>query len=175
MAEEVKRKFERGDFLKKTNKKGSFMIYEGNNLSETGTYKRMSLVCYYDPESYQMGDFGYESKPNLEVASKYKPCTTTLDTEEEDYWVHICDDREKEEAMNVLATYGLYWNEEDLELIHIETGEIIRKVVVPDNKYYGQLIKPMGENFKKMIKRYCDSKIKPLYYSQHYGNGYYED
>ena len=77
--------------------------------------------------------------------------------------------------MNVLATYGLYWNEEDLELIHIETGEIIRKVVVPDNKYYGQLIKPMGENFKKMIKRYCDSKIKPLYYSQHYGNGYYED
>ena len=45
---EEKRVFKQGDFLKKNNKSGSFMIYEGIDYSET-TYKKLSLVCEYDP------------------------------------------------------------------------------------------------------------------------------
>jgi hypothetical protein len=66
------KKFKRGDFLRKDNKKGSFMIYEGNNLSDT-SYKRMTVICYYDPEAFQMGPIGYEPKPKLEVATKLHP------------------------------------------------------------------------------------------------------
>ena len=169
MAEE-KRKFNKGDFLTKNNKKGSFMIYEGNNLSDT-SYKRMTLVCYYDPEKFEMGAIGYEQKPSLEVATKYKACTTTIDTEEEDYWIHICSDQEREEAMNVLAKYGLYWDEQGQQLVHMETGEVIRKITTPDNKYYGQVIKPITTKFKDLIKKYCADKITPKYdYSQNYSD-----
>lgn len=171
---EVKHKFQRGDFLTRNNKKGSFMIYEGNNLSETA-YKRMTLVCFYDPEKFQMGPVGYEEKPSLELASKDKPCPTTIDTEEEDYWIHLCSDTEKAEALKVLKKYGLNWDEDNMELSSLETGEIIRKIFIPDNKYYGQLIKPISEQSKKLIRKYCRSKIAPSYSSQHYSEEYYED
>lgn len=173
MAEE-KRKFQRGDFLKKNNKKGSFMIYEGNNLSETA-YKKMTLVCNYDPAKYQMGTIGYEEKPFLEVASKSKPCTTTIDTDIEDYWYHICSDEEKKEALDILTKYGFYWDENELQLVDVKTGEIIRKIVIPDDKYHGQIIKPITENSKDLIKKYCRSKLTPAYYNNTYDNEYLYD
>ena len=173
MAEE-KQKFKKGDFLKKDTKKGSFMIYEGNNLSDTA-YKRMTLVCYYDPEKFIQGDMGYEQKPHLELGSKDKPCADTIDTEEEDFWIKKCSEAEKERALDILAKYGLYWDEENLELISIETGEIIRKVITPDNKYYGQTIKPISDKFKGLVRKYCLSKLVPVYYSQRYSDEYWED
>ncbi len=174
MAEEIKRRFERGDFLTKKNKKGSFMIYEGNNLSESTTYKRMTLVCNYDPEKYVMGDIGYEQRPHLELGSRNKPCVDTIDTEMEDYWISICTDEQKEEAIRILAEYGLFWNEETFELVDIETGELIRKIVIPDNKYYGQVIKTSSERFKELDKKYCRKKLEPTYYSQYYEEEYYD-
>lgn len=173
MADEIKRKFERGDFLTKKNKKGSFMIYEGNNLSDS-TYKKMSLICMYDPEKYVMGQVGYEQKPHLEVGEKNKPCSETIDTEEEDFWIEICSDAQKEEAMNILAKYGFYWNADTLELINIETGEIVRKVVIPDNKYYGQVIHPIGNDIKNILKKYCLNKNKTISYGYDGYNDYYD-
>lgn len=165
MAEETRRAFRRGDFLTKNNKKGSFMIYEGNNLSES-TYKRMTLVCLYDPEKYVMGDVGYETKPYLEVASINKPCTETVDTEQEDYWISICTDIQKQEALNILAKYGYYWKEDTLELVDMRTGELIRKVIIPDDKYYGQIIKPSSKKFKELAKKYCFKKSEPIPYNR---------
>jgi len=166
-------KFQRGDFLRKDSKKGSFMIYEGNNLSDTA-YKRMSLVCYYDPEKFMMGPVGYEQQPNLELATKYKPCETTIDTEEEDYWIKKCNDREKQTAMDILAKNKLYWDEENFELISLETGETIRKIIIPDNTYYGQVVRPKNDKFKELLKKWCIKKIPPVYtYERCYD--YYDD
>lgn len=170
--ENIKCKFEAGDFLKKDNKKGSFMIYEGNNISET-SYKRMTLICYYDPEKMVMGAVGYEQKPTLEVATKDKPCETTIDTEVEDYWVKICSEEEKAEALKVLSKYGLMWNDVTMELIDSKSGEVIRKIKTPDNTYYGQTIHPKTSKFKDIIKRYCYSKLKTPTYPYH--NPYYNE
>jgi hypothetical protein len=166
------KKFERGEFLKKDTKKGSFMIYEGNNISES-TYKRMTVICYYDPESFQMGPIGYESKPKLEIATKLAPCPTTVDTEEEDFWIKICTPKEKEEALEVLKKHGLFWNETTLELVDIESGEIIRRIIVPDNTYYGQIIKPISEKFKALLKKWVIKKLAPAY--PNYNYDYYDD
>lgn len=172
---DTNRKFTQGDFLRKKNKKGSFMIYEGNNISES-SYKRMTLICIYDPEKFVMGDMGYEQKPTLEVANKQKPCTETIDTEEEDYWVAICTPEEKEEALNILSEYGLYWNEETLELTDMTTGEVVRKITVPDNTYHGEVIKPTTNKFRELARKYCSSKLVPSYNSQnHYPDYYYDD
>ena len=168
-------KFERGEFLRKDSKKGSFMIFEGNNLSDS-SYKRLSLICYYDPECFQMGAIGYESKPKLEIATKAAPCTTTIDTEEEDFWVKRCSPNEKAAALEVLKQHGLYWNEETFELVDIETGEVVRRLIIPDNTYHGEIIKPISERFKELIKKWVISKLKPSYYhNPNYNYDYYDD
>ena len=166
------KKFERGEFLKKDNKKGSFMIYEGNNLSAT-SYRKMSLVCYYDPESFQMGSIGYENRPKLEVATKLTPCPTTIDTEEEDFWIKTCTPNEKTAAIEVLKKHGLYWDEDNFALIDINTGEIIRKLIIPDDTYYGQIIKPISKKFKELLKKWVISKLQPAYTNYNYD--YFDD
>jgi hypothetical protein len=166
------KKFERGDFLKKDTKKGSFMIYEGNNISDT-SYKKMTVICYYDPESFQMGPIGYEPRPKLEIGTKIHPCTMTLDTEEEDFWIKACTPNEKAAAIEVLKRHGLFWNEETLELVDIESGEVVRRVIIPDNKYYGEIIRPISEKFKELIKKWVISKLRPCYPTHTYD--YYDD
>ena len=88
--------FNAGDFLKRDSKHGSFMIYEGQNISDS-SYKKMTLLCYFDPEKYMMTSMGYHQVPNLEVSKKGKRCSETIDTEKEDYWVKVCSPKEKEE------------------------------------------------------------------------------
>jgi hypothetical protein len=168
-------KFEVGDFLKKDNKKGSFMIYEGNDLNTNSTFKKLSLLCYYDPESFKQNNIGvYEYQPILEVEDKNSPCSTTIDTDAEDFWVKKCSDLEKNAAIKILFDhYGLLWNEETLELIDAESGEVIRKIVVPDNTYYGQIVRPITKKFKELMKKYCFDKNKLTY--NPYNRGYYED
>ena len=170
---EEKRVFKQGDFLKKNNKEGSFMIYEGNNMSET-TYKKMTLICCYDPEKYMMTSAGYSHVPHLEVATPTKRCEETIDTEQEDYWISICSDEERMRAERILLRYGYEWDAESLSLVDVETGEVVKKIVIPDNTYYGQIIKPISDAFKAILKRFCITKNKTTYSSQ-YANGGYPD
>ena len=167
---EEKRVFKQGDFLKKNNKSGSFMIYEGIDYSET-TYKKLSLVCEYDPEKYMMTSAGYSHVPNLEVAKNGKRCESTIDTDKEDYWISICTAEEKLRAEQILLRYGYEWDDENLRLVDLETGEVVKKISIPDNTYYGQIIKPISDAFKALLKRFCIAKNKPTYA---YGNGYTE-
>ena len=179
MEEVVKRVFKRGDFLKKTMKPGSFMIYEGNNISESAYNKKMTLVCFYDPKAYVKNEYGaYVEGPELKLASKKAPCESTVDTEEEDYYTKICNEEEKQEAIKTLAEYGYHWNEETFELVDIETGEIVRKLLIPDDKYHGQIVRPVSTETKKLIKRCCIKKLPPSYnYNSGYGcyDGCYDD
>lgn len=154
--------FEKGDFLKKDSKKGSFMIYEGNDLSE-GYSKKYTLVCYYDPEKYKMTSLGYNQVPHLEVASNTKRCSETVDTIREDFWIKKCTEKEKAEALKVLENYGYHWDEENMCLIDTTTGEVVKKITLPDNTYYGQIIRPITEAFKAMLKRFCIQANKPSY------------
>lgn len=172
---EEKRLFKPGDFIKRNNKNGCFMIYEGNNISET-TYKRLTVVCEYDPEKYMMTDAGYSHVPNLEVSTPTKRCTTTVDTEKEDYWIQLCTTEERLRAEQVLLKYGYEWDAENLCMVDLNTGEIVKKITVPDNTYYGQIIKPISNAFKAMLKKFCFEKNKSSYSASGYGGyGSYGD
>ena len=159
---EEKRFFKPGDFVKRNNKAGGFVIYEGNNISETAC-KRLTVVCEYDPEKYKMTDAGYAYVPTLDMGTNKKRCATTIDTEKEDYWYSLCNDAERERAERVLFRYGYEWDAENLRMIDITTGEIVKTIKLPDNKYYGQIIKPISDAFKTMIRKLCVEKNKPLY------------
>jgi hypothetical protein len=159
---EEKKEFKRGDFLKRDNRRGSFMIYEGNNISDT-CVKKMTLVCAYDPEKYMQTAMGYDHVPYLDVSTKKHRCADTIDTEKEDFWIKLCTPSEKEEAINVLKEYGYVWDEENLAMVDILTGEIVKRIIIPDNKYYGEIIKPITETSKNILKQFCLSKSKPIY------------
>ena len=166
--------FQKGDFLKKNQKKGSFMIYEGDNLSET-TYKKMSLVLFFDPEAFEQNDDGvYEHVPKLYLGDKYKPSSETIDTEKEDYWISPCTEEEIQRALEKLKEYGLQWNEETFELTKIENGEVVRKIVMPDNTYDGHTIIPSNKTFIGLALDYCKSKSKTTTSYQRYDYGYYD-
>ena len=165
--------FNAGDFLKRDSKRGSFMIYEGENISDS-SYKKMTLLCYFDPEKYMMTPMGYHQVPNLEVSKRGKRCSETIDTEKEDYWVKVCSPKEKEEALKVLEEYGYEWNEELMALIDIATGAVVCKITKPDNTYYGQIIRPISEAFKALLKKFCLDKNSPAI-PVHYGTSCYDD
>jgi hypothetical protein len=78
-----------------------------------------------------------------------------------------------EREMEILKKHGLFWDEEACELIDIETGEVIRRIIVPDNTYYGQIIRPISEKFKALLKKWVISKLTPSY-SHYYDGDYYD-
>lgn len=169
--------FKPGDFVKRNNKAGGFVIFEGNNISES-SYKRLTVVCEYDPEKYKMTDAGYAYVPVLDMGTNKKRCETTIDTEKEDYWYSLCNEAEKDRAEKVLFKYGYEWDAENLRMIDITTGEIVKSIKLPDNTYYGQIIKPMSDAFKEIIKKSCYKKSEPSHYPPYAGCGwddYYED
>ena len=167
---EEKRLIKPGDFIKRNNKDGCFMIFEGKNISES-TYKRLTLVCEYDPEKYMMTDAGYSHVPHLDMSTTAKRCEATIDTEREDYWISLCSEEEKLRAERILLRYGYEWDAENLRMIDLETGEIVKKIITPDDTYYGQIIKPISDAFKAMLKRFCITKNKPTYSPQYGYNG----
>ena len=158
-----KRVLKEGDFIKRDNRKGSFMIYEGRNISDT-CVKKLTLVCAYDPEKYmQTTTGGYDHVPYLDVANKTKPCGETKDTDKEDYWISLCTPTEKADAIEILEQYGYIWDEENMALVDMVTGEIIKRIVIPDNKYYGEIIRPITDDSKNLLKKFCLDKSKPVY------------
>lgn len=157
-----KRVFKEGDFIKRDNRKGSFMIYEGKNISDT-CVKKLTVVCAYDPEKYMQTKCGYDHVPHLEVPMKGKPCSETIDTDKEDYWISLCTPTEKADAIQILEEYGYIWDEENLALVDMVTGEIIKRIVIPDNTYYGEIVRPITDDFKDILKKSCLEKSKPTY------------
>ena len=170
---EEKRVFNPGDFIKRNSKKGSFMIYEGNNISDT-SYKKLTVVCEYDPEKYMMTSTGYDHVPNLEVGTTTKRCSCTIDTDKEDYWLSICTPEERAKAERILFHYGYEWDDEEKCMIDITSGEVVKRIVTPDNNYYGQIIKPISDAFKTILKKFCVDKNKPSYSYQQNWDGYEE-
>jgi hypothetical protein len=61
-----------------------------------------------------------------------------------------------------------------MSLIDITTGEVVCKITKPDNTYYGQIIRPISEAFKALLKKFCldkNSTAIPV----HYGTSCYDD
>jgi len=169
---ETSRTFNPGDFVKRSNRKGSFMIYEGKDVSNTYA-KKLTLAVAYDPEKYMQkpNSYGYEYVPYLDEPKNGQACETTIDTDKEDNWISLCTQEEKEEAIEILEQYGYVWDEENLALVDMVTGEIIKKIYVPDNKYHGETIKPITNNSKDVLKKFCIDKNKKTY-SSYYNHNY---
>ena len=162
-------KFKPGDFVSFSNKPGSFAIYEGIDLSVT-TYKKISVLLYYDPSKYTPSESGgYVMKPFLEMSTKNSMCEKTLDSDEPSYWIRRCNQFEIEDALKVLHENNIIWDEENLSLLNAETGEVLTKIHVPKAEYNGQIIKPMSLKFKKLLKVFCRNK-NPKTSSYSYNN-----
>ena len=182
--------FEKGDFLTWVNKPGCFGIYEGKNLNDSTTYaKRMTLIVFFDPSKYTETNDGYKNVPFLDVSKGAHVCEKTVDTEKEDYWWHKANEQQKIDAINTLAEWGYYWDEEELALVEIATGEIIKRIIIPKIEYNGEIVKPIRQSFKDKLVDFVKLKNKPTtttnygspsypYYGRgdEYGyEGYYDD
>jgi hypothetical protein len=175
--ETEKKFFKKGDFITYDNKPGSFVIYEGIDNSTT-SYKKLSVIVNYDPSKYRQHEDGtYRTSPFLEVATKSARCEKTLDDDRETYWIRLCTPAEKEKAIDLLQENGYYWNEDLLAIIDIETGEIVRKIVEPKVEYHGEIIRPITEKFKKILRMFCveSNKKKYSYQNDYRYNGRYWD
>lgn len=167
----TKNKFKPGDFITSSNKPTSFCIFEGVDVSTSSTFKKLSVLVSYDPSKYCESDSGYKMMPFLEVARSNKRCEKTVDTDESCYWTRKCSEVEKEEALRKLLEYGYIWDEENKTLLDSETNEVITKIHLPKLEYKGDIIKPISEKFKEILRMFCRDKNKKVEYS--YPNSHY--
>ena len=58
-----------------------------------------------------------------------------------------------------------------LELVDVETGEVVHKIIIPKLEYNGDVIKPMCEEHKELLKDFVMSK-NTYFYNRGYNNGY---
>lgn len=158
------KKFKPGDFITFSNKKDSFAIYEGNDVS-TSTYKKLTTLLSYDPSKYTQTEEGYIMIPNMDVSTKSKRCERTVETDEDTYWTRKCTAEEIEAALGIMREYGYLWDEKNLAVVAVGSGEVITKVYIPKIEYNGQILKPMTEKFKKLLKLFCLEKNKKVEYS----------
>lgn len=177
-----KKIFNKGDFIKYStynsandNTKFAFGIFEGVDLAPEYQYtKKLSLAAFYDSYKYcnnLNNEVGWGYKPVLEIASPNKPCEKTIDTVCEDSWWTICTPLEKQRALEILASYGIDWNEEEMTLTNVETGEILHRIIVPKLEYNGDIIKPICNELKSKLRTAVLSKNKASY-SSSYPNQY---
>ena len=185
------RTFEKGDFVKYSayssdlNTKITFGIFEGVNLTPEYEYsKKLTLAAYYDSYKYcnhMDNEIGWGYGPVLEVATKDKPCEKTVDTYVEDKWWSLCTKEEKEQAIEILEKqYNIKWDEENMALIDMKSGEILHRIVTPKLEYLGDIIKPICSTLKTKLKNFVKSKNKTTYsgsgypaYDNAYGYGRY--
>jgi hypothetical protein len=166
--------FEKGDFVTWINKPGCFGIYEGKNLNDNSLYtKKMTLLAFFDPSKYTDTEEGYKTIPFLDVSKDKHVCEKTMDTEKEDYWWHKATKEQKENAMNILAEWGYYWDEENLALVKIDTGEIIKRIIIPKLEYNGEVVKPICDSFKDKLVDFVKLKNKPTTTTYNYGHQNY--
>lgn len=167
MTQNSSNKFKPGDFITFSNKSGAFAIYEGVDISTT-TYKKLTAILTYDPAKYTQTTEGYKMIPFMETSTKTKCCEKTIDTDESCYWTRKCTDEEVEEAIEVMRKYGYLWDEENLAVVAMDSGDIITQVRLPKLEYKGQIIKPMTDKFKKLLRLFCLDKNKKVEYSYPY-------
>jgi len=171
----VKREFTKGEFITNTNKPGSFAIFEGIEVESATVNKKYSVIVSYEPKKYRElpNGRGWDSLPYLDVATKSTRCEQTVDGDTESFWWRPCTESEKETALSILQDYGYYWNDELCAIIAKDTGEIIRTIVEPKIEYNGDVVKPISNKFKKLLKKVCDEITKKKYsYQTTYYGGY---
>lgn len=177
-----KKIFNKGDFIKYStynsandDTKFAFGIFEGVDLAPEFQYtKKLSLAAFYDSWKYCSNldnGVGWGYQPVLEIASQNKPCEKTIDTICEDSWWTVCTPLEKKRALEILAKYGVDWNEEEMTLTNVETGEVLHRIIVPKLEYNGDVIKPICNELKTKLKTAVLSKNKTSY-SSSYPNQY---
>lgn len=167
--------FEKGEFIKYTNKPSSFAIYEGINLDPSLVYtKKLSLALHYDPSRYCQDEEGggWSTRPVMEYAKDEQPCPKIIDTDKEDYSWKKCTAKEKKECIEKLAEYNLEWDEENMQLIDVKTGNVLHKIYIPKIEYNGETIKPICQDFKDKIKKHIIDSNKPKYTSYSNQNTY---
>ena len=158
------KKFEKGQFLTNSNKPGSFVIFEGIERDSTTVTKRYSVIANYEPSKYrELPNGTWGSTPFMEVATNTTRCQQTVEGDETSYWWRPCTEREKETAISVLHNYGYYWNEELKALINEETGEIVRTIITPKLEYHGELIRPITQEYKDLLRKICFDANKAKY------------
>lgn len=164
------KQFEPGDFITFTNTPGTFVIYEGNDISKT--YKRYSLILSYNPQKYIETSEGYQRKPTLSYSTMNEDCADTIDDDHETYWNRLCTDSEKENAIRTIEGYGYTWDEKTLTLKDKNTGEIITKAKLPKWEYNGETIKHTTMAMRNLLKQTCINKNKTKECSYYYADDY---
>ena len=173
----VKRTFEKGEFITNTNKPGSFAIFEGVECESQSAYcKKYSVIAYYDPSKYrELEHGGWGTSPHLDVATRTTRCEQTVDGDTTSYWWRPCNVNEKEKAIDLLQQYGYYWNDDLKAIVAKDTGDIVRTIVEPKLEYNGEVVKPISQRFKDLLRKVCDEIINRKYSYKSQSAAYYNE
>lgn len=166
-------KFKKGDFITYNTKKGSFVIYEGCDVSTNSNMKKLTIGAWFDPEKWTNDPIEnrWRYMPFFEHSTKNKNCEKSIDTDIQTYWWRYCTEEEKENAIKKLEEYGLSWNEETLSLVSLETGETVYTLCEPNISYDGKVINLISKKRFSSLVNFCVTKNKSAYdYSR---GGYY--
>lgn len=156
--------FSKGDFLTNPNKPGSFAIFEGVECESYSSLKKYTAILAYDPSKYhEVSEGVWNTSPYLDIPTNLTRCATKIDGNTQSYWWRKCTLEEKEKALNILQDHGYYWNEDLMSVIQKDTGEIIRTAANPKIEYNGDVVKPISQETKNMMKSVCDKIIEKKY------------
>ena len=167
--------FKIGTFIKRTyGENGNFGIFEGDivpNDYNTDT-KSYSLAFFYNPKEYNTQTREYEATYQFatddsicsEKVTKYSGGSLT--------WSELTAS-EKEEALDIMNKCGLYWDEDNYNLISINTGEVLYHIIKPNNEYNGQAVIPIDNEREKILKEAFESTLSKTATKTNYAyNGY---
>ena len=173
---EEKKPFNKGDIIVKKTVKGWFAIYEGNLVPGYGYQKKYSLIAVYDPEKYQKMENGeYAKAPFFANATKFERCPESIDECNECYWYGFANEDDIKYAQDVLLEHGLRWDAENFRLLDVNTGEVVREIVMPKTQYSGAKIHVSRRRLRE-IHEAIESKTpitRQPPYDQRYG--YWDD
>lgn len=168
-------KFKRGDFIF-NNSTHAYAIYDGVEFLKDDYLhsKNYTLAVYFTPRKYQkLKDGSWDYTEFFEVSTKRRRCTTSIDTDHEDFWWKIATEEQRNILLEAMEKNGYLWVEDTKSIINSASGDVIRvlKDLVLEIKYNQQqiLITPTEK------KRILLSAIKPTKgYSNYSYPNYYE-
>lgn len=154
-------KFKRGDLIF-NNSTRAYAIYDGTEFIKDDYLhsKNYTLAVCFIPRKYQKAkDGSWDYAEFFEVSTKRRRCTTSIDTDHEDFWWKIATEEQKKVLLEAMKKNGYLWIEDTKTIVNSASGEVVRvlKDLVLETKYNQEqiLITPTEK------KRILLSAIKP--------------
>jgi hypothetical protein len=149
-----------------------YYLFEGKTVEKlNGSVTYYSVIAEYDPKKCTRTKEGWGFVEHFDVASVTNQLAIPSDREDVTY--RLANEREKAKFLDILDSYGYFWDAKTSTLTEIDGGEVVHTVVMPKTEYNGEVISPLSGIHQEMLKNFCTEKNMDHDYSHSYaGYGY---